>query len=75
VFNARFMLQRVDNRPDPRFGIGTLAQWTTLQNIFKEQKLIEGTVPPADLYSAALVDQINKFDRAAIVAQAKGYKP
>jgi NitT/TauT family transport system substrate-binding protein len=75
VFNARFMLQRVDNRPDPRFGIGTLAQWTKLQGIFKEQKLIEGSVPPADLYTSALVDQINKFDQAAIVAQAKAYKP
>jgi len=75
VFNSRFVLQRVDNRPDPRFGIGTLAQWTKLQDIFKEQKLIEGAVPPADLYSAVLVDQINKFDRAAIVAQAKAYKP
>jgi len=75
VFNSRFVLQRVDNRPDPRFGIGTLAQWTKLQDIFKEQKLVEGAVPPADLYSAVLVDQINKFDRAAIVAQAKAYKP
>jgi len=75
VFNARFMLQRVDNRPDPRFGIGTLAQWEKLKSIFKDQKLIEGTVPAADLYSAALVDQINKFDRAAIVAQARAYKP
>jgi len=75
VFNARFMLQRVDNRPDPRFGIGTLAQWEKLKSIFKDQKLIEGAVPAADLYSAALIDQINKFDRAAIVAQAKAFKP
>ena len=75
VFEARFTLQRVDNRPDPRFGIGTPAQWEKLQSIFKEQKFIEGTVPPADLYTSALVDQINKFDRAAIVAQAKSYKP
>ena len=75
VFNSRFMLQRVDNRPDPRFGIGTPAQWEKLQSIFKEQKFIEGTVPAADLYTAALIDQINKFDRAAIVAQAKAYKP
>jgi NitT/TauT family transport system substrate-binding protein len=75
VFNARFMLQRVDNQPDTRFGIGTLAQWEKLKSIFKDQKFIEGTVPAADLYSAALVDQINKFDRAAIVAQAKAYKP
>ena len=75
IFNSRFMLQRVDNRPDPRFGIGTPVQWEKLQSIFKEQKFIEGTVPAADLYTAALIDQINKFDRAAIVAQAKAYKP
>jgi len=75
VFNARFMLQRVDNRPDPRFGIGTPVQWEKLQSIFKEQKFIEGTVPAADLYTSALIDQINKFDRAAIIAQAKAYKP
>ena len=75
VFNARFMLQRVDNRPDPRFGIGTLAQWEKLKSIFKDQKFIEGTVPAAELYSAALIDEINKFDRAAIAAQAKAYKP
>jgi NitT/TauT family transport system substrate-binding protein len=75
VFNARFSLQRVDNRADPRFGIGTPAQWEKLKSIFKDYKFIEGSVPAADLYTAALIDQINKFDRAAIVAQAKVYKP
>jgi NitT/TauT family transport system substrate-binding protein len=75
VFNARFSLQRVDNRSDPRFGVGSSAQWEKLKSIFKEYKFIEGTVPAADLYTAALIDQINKFDRAAIVAQAKAYKP
>ena len=75
VFNARFSLQRVDNRPDPRFGIGAPAQWEKLKSIFKEYKFVEGTVPAADLYTPALIDQINKFDRAAIVVQAKAYKP
>ena len=75
VFNARFTLQRVDNRPDPRFGIGTLAQWDKLKSIFKDQKIIEGSVPAADFYTSALVEQINRFDRAAIVKQAKEYKP
>jgi NitT/TauT family transport system substrate-binding protein len=75
IFNSRFAEQRVDNRPDPRFGIGTLVQWERLRNIFKDQKIIEGTVPAADFYTSALVDQINKFDRAAVVAQAKAYKP
>jgi NitT/TauT family transport system substrate-binding protein len=75
VFNARFSLQRVDNRADPRFGIGTPAQWEKLKGIFKEYKFVEGTVPAADLYTPALIDQINKFDRAAVVVQAKAYKP
>jgi NitT/TauT family transport system substrate-binding protein len=75
VFNARFSLQRVDNRADPRFGIGTPAQWEKLKSIFKEYKFVEGTVPAADLYTPVLIDQINKFDRAAVVAQAKAYKP
>ena len=75
VFNSRFSLQRVDNRTDPRFGIGTLPQWEKLEGIFKQYKFVEGTVPAADLYTAALIDQINMFDRAAIVAQAKAYKP
>jgi len=75
VFNARFTLQRVDNRPDPRFGIGTLAQWDKLKSIFKDQKIIEGSVPAADFYTSALLEQINRFDRAAIVKQAKEYRP
>jgi len=75
VFNARFTLQRVDNRPDPRFGIGTLAQWDKLKSIFKDQKIIEGSVPAADFYTSALLEQINRFDRAAIVKQAREYKP
>jgi NitT/TauT family transport system substrate-binding protein len=74
VFNARFELQRVDNRPDKRYGIATLAQWTTLQNIFKDQKIVQGSVPPADLYTDKLVDQINKFDHQAVIRQAKDYK-
>ncbi len=75
VFNARFALQRVDNRADTRFGFATPAQWEKLRSIFKEQKLIEGSTPAADLYTAALVDAINTFDQAVIVRQARDYKP
>jgi NitT/TauT family transport system substrate-binding protein len=74
VFDSRFELQRVDHRPDQRYGIATLAQWTTLQNIFKDQKIVQGSVPPADLYTDKLVDQINKFDHQAVIRQAKDYK-
>ena len=74
VFNARFDLQRIDTRDDKRFGIGTPAQWEKLKAIYKEQKLVQGTVPSAELYTPQLVDPINKFDAAAIVRQAKEYK-
>jgi len=74
VFKARFDLQRVDHRADKRYGIGTLEQWDKLKSIFKDQKLIEGSVPAADLYTSALVDQINRFDREAVIRQAKDHK-
>ncbi len=70
----RFDLQRVDKRDDKRFGIGSPAQWEKLRAIYKEQKLVQGTVPVADLYTPHLVDRINAFDAAAIVRQAKEYK-
>jgi hypothetical protein len=41
---------------------------------YRDQKLVEGTVPAADFYSSALVDQINRFDKDAVIRQAKEYK-
>jgi len=74
VFNARFSAQRVDNREDKRFGAATLAQWQKLQGVFKDEKIVQGTVPAADLYTGTLVDQINIFDQQAVVRQAREYK-
>jgi NitT/TauT family transport system substrate-binding protein len=74
VFNSRFALQRVDNREDKRYGAATTAQWQRFQTIFKEQKLLQGTVPAADVYTGALIDRINAFDHQAVIRQAKEYK-
>jgi NitT/TauT family transport system substrate-binding protein len=74
VFESRFELQRVDNRADKRYGIGSPEQWEKLKSIYKEQKVVEGKVPAADFYTSALVDQINHFDQAAVIRQAKEYK-
>ena len=74
VFNARFELQRVDNRPDKRYGIATPAQWQTLLNIYKDQKIVQGSVPAADLYTDRLIDRINTFDQQAVIRQAREYK-
>jgi NitT/TauT family transport system substrate-binding protein len=74
VFNARFDLQRVDNRADKRYGIATPAQWQTLLQIYKDQKIVRGTVPAADLYADRLIERINTFDREAVIRQAREYK-
>jgi NitT/TauT family transport system substrate-binding protein len=74
VFDSRFVLQRVDNRADKRYGIATLEQWERLKTIYRDQKIVEGTVPAADFYSSVLVDQINRFDHEAVIRQAKEYK-
>ena len=74
VFNARFDLQRVDTRPDKRYGIATPAQWQTLLNIYRDQKIVQGNVPAADLYTDRLIEKINAFDQAAVIRQAREYK-
>ena len=56
------------------FGIAAPAQWQKLQAIYKEQKLVQGTVPASELGTSQLIEAINKFDQAAIMRQAKEYK-
>jgi NitT/TauT family transport system substrate-binding protein len=74
VFNARFDLQRVDNRPDKRYGIATPAQWQTLLQIYKDQKIVQGSVPAGDLYTDRLIERINAFDQQAVIRQAREYR-
>ena len=45
-----------------------------LKAIYKDQKLVEGTIPAADFYTSALLAEINRFDQAAVIRQAKEYK-
>jgi NitT/TauT family transport system substrate-binding protein len=75
VFSSRFALQRVDHRADKRYGFATAEQWETLRRIYKEQGVIQGTVGVADIYTPGLVDRINQFDQAAVIRQAKEYRP
>ncbi len=74
VFKSRFELQRVDHRDDKRYGAATLAQWARLVQIYKDQGIIEGKVKPEALYSDALIDEINRFDREAVIRQAREYR-
>src|SRR5207253_2799793 len=74
VFNARFETQRVDNRDDKRFGASSAAQWNRLKSIYKEQGLIQGNVDASEVFTNALVDEINRFDQQALIRQAREYK-
>lgn len=75
VFNARFDLQRVDHREDKRYGAATTAQWERLKQIYKDQKMVQGTATTAEVAESKLVDEINRFDRQAVIRQAKEWKP
>lgn len=74
VFKSRFELQRVDHRDDKRYGAATVAQWARLAQIYRDQGIIEGRVKAEELYSDALIDEINKLDRDAVIRQARGYR-
>ncbi|HXJ84800.1 MAG TPA: ABC transporter substrate-binding protein [Candidatus Methylomirabilis sp.] len=74
VFNARFETQRVDNREDKRFGASSAAQWNRLKAIYKEQGLIQGTADVNEVFTNALIDDVNRFDQAAVIRQAKEYR-
>ena len=74
VFKSRFELQRVDHREDKRYGFATRAQWEKLKQIYTEQGVTKGSTDVAQAYTDKLVNDINGFDKAAIVKAAKEWK-
>jgi NitT/TauT family transport system substrate-binding protein len=74
VFNARFETQRVDNREDKRWGASSPAQWTGLNALYREQRLIQGTVDVNEVFTNQLIDEINHFDQQTVIRQAKEYR-
>jgi len=74
VFNGRFESQRIDNREDKRWGASNAAQWQRLFSIYKDQKLIQGTIDPNDVFTSSLIDEVNRFDAQAVIRQAREYK-
>ena len=74
VFNARFETQRVDTRSDKRYGMSTLEQWEKVKSIYKAQGLIQGTFEAKDVFTNQYIDEINRWDQAAVIRQAKEYR-
>ncbi|MGH8430936.1 MAG: ABC transporter substrate-binding protein, partial [Solimonas sp.] len=67
-----------DDDPDQRMGPSTLKDWQAqiqiAAAISKNPNLAKELGDPAKLYTNDLIDDVNKFDRQAIAAQARAFK-
>jgi NitT/TauT family transport system substrate-binding protein len=64
--------------PDQRMGASSLAEWTAniamAADSSKNPKLAEELGEPTRLFTNELIDEINAFDKQAVVAMARGFK-
>jgi hypothetical protein len=58
-----------------RLGEFIKPNWQNTHAAFVKLGTLKGTEAPADSYTEQFIAACNDFDRAAIVAQAKGMKP
>jgi NitT/TauT family transport system substrate-binding protein len=49
--------------------------WKNLVDFLKNIGSLKEDIPTSRIYTMALVDEINKFDRDAIIKQAKNFDP
>ena len=69
-------MRRPDD-PDQRFGASSLAEWKTHIEVTAETAKMPDLAKMVDasmVFSNDLIDEVNQFDRAAIVAMAKAFK-
>jgi NitT/TauT family transport system substrate-binding protein len=70
-------MRRPDD-PDPRMGASSLAEWKAniemAAESSKNPKLAEELGDPNRLFSNELIDEINAFDRQAVVEMAKSFR-
>jgi hypothetical protein len=44
-----------------------------LSNFLLQEKQIEKSVPPSRMYTNAFIDEINQYDRAAVIQKAREF--
>jgi NitT/TauT family transport system substrate-binding protein len=57
-----------------KYGESLPAQWARAAAMAKEQGIVPADFDPREAWTNQLIDEANKFDRAAIIAQAKAWK-
>ena len=74
VLQARLDKYRIEKRKDPRFGAFLPDEWKSTQSFFFDVGMLKAKPDVSVYYTNDLIDDINKFDKAAIVKQAETYK-
>jgi NitT/TauT family transport system substrate-binding protein len=74
VLQARLSKYKTEGRTDPRFGAFTPKEWTLTRDFFFDVGMIKAKPDVASYYTNDLIDEVNRFDRAAIVKQAESYR-
>ena len=74
TLEARARNWRLEAGGVEKWGENSLANYDAYIDFLVKQGVIKEKIPAADLVSNELIDDINKFDAAAITAMAKEYK-
>jgi NitT/TauT family transport system substrate-binding protein len=74
VLKARAEKYRIEGRTVPRWGAFTREEWEKTQDFMSESGLLPKKLDVAQYYSLRFIDQINDFNAAKIVEQAKTYR-
>jgi NitT/TauT family transport system substrate-binding protein len=74
VLQARLSKYKVDGRTDPRFGAFTRQEWEATQGFFFDVGMINKKPDVSTYFTNDLIDEINKFDKSAVIKQAETYK-
>ena len=72
IFMARFSGFALD--VGQAYGESKPAQWAKLADFMKKTGALPASYDPANAFTSQFIADINKFDRAAIDAQAKAWK-
>lgn len=74
VLQARLAKYKVDGRADPRYGAFTRQEWKSTQGFFYDVGMISKKPDVSTYFTNDLIDEINKFDKSAVIRQAESYR-
>lgn len=74
VLSARLAKYSVEQREIPKWGAFTEKEWKESQDFLMKSGIASTPMDVQAYYTNQFIDQINNFDKAAIVEKAKSYK-